>query len=142
MFEKSFSWWLNKAQHSSWAIPHFNISAADMLQSIIEECYKLQSPVIIGLSEGEADFLGYDIARILTTYWRDQSKLPIFLNADHHHGLERAKLAIDAGFEGVNIDCSLKSENENIAETKAVVDYARKRRVNIEGEIGALPTQS
>lgn len=153
MFQKSLSWWLNKAQNSDWAIPHFNISTADQLQSIVEVCYEMQSPVIIGLSEGEADFIGYDIARILTTYWHEQSKLPIFLNADHHHSLERAKLAIDNGFDGVNIDCSLKTENENIAETKAVVDYARRaehsplggarrRKVNVEGEIGALPTQS
>lgn len=157
MFEKSLSSWLAIAQKSNWVIPHFNISTADMLQTIIEVCYELQSPVIIGLSEGEADFIGYDIARILTTYWRDQSKLPIFLNADHHHSLERAKQAIDNGFDSVNIDCSLQPENENIAETKAVVEYAHKNArswsvhfsvwsvhfsVNVEGEIGALATQS
>ena len=151
MFEKSFSWWLGKTQNSNWAIPHFNISTADQLQTIVEVCYDFQSPIIIGLSEGEADFLGYDIARILTTYWRDQSRVPIFLNADHHHSLEKAKLAIDNGFDGVNIDCSLKPENENIAETRAVVEYAHSKNarawrvhfpVNVEGEIGAMPTQS
>lgn len=142
MFQKSLSYWLYKAQNSNWALPHFNISSADMGEAVIKACEGERSPVIIGISEGEAEFLGYDFTRFLVDFWKKKVSIPIFLNADHHHSLEKAKLAIDVGFDGVNIDCSLKPDSENIAETKAVVEYAHRRKVNVEGEIGALPTQS
>lgn len=150
MFNKSLSWLLEKAQNSDWVIPHFNVSTTDQIQTIVTVCTELKSPVIIGVSEGEVDFIGYDVIRGVVTIWREKTGLPIFLNADHHHTLERAKQAIDAGFDSVNIDCSLQSEVDNVAETKAVVDYAHHHKVNfshpfevnIEGEIGALPTQS
>jgi len=149
---KSLSSWLSLAQHSPWAIPHFNVSTTDQVQTIVEVCVEHASPLIIGVSEGEVDFIGYDVIRDVVTLWRDKTGLPIFLNADHHHSLESAKRAIDAGFDSVNIDCSLQSEIDNVAETKAVVAYAhshvarknfsRSFEVNVEGEIGALPTQS
>lgn len=142
MFQKSLTSWLEIAQRSNWAIPHFNISTADMCEAIIKICVLEKSPLIIGVSEGEADFLGYDFARLIVDFWKKKTNHPIFLNADHHHSLERARTAIEAGFDSVNIDLSGESEGENIAETKAVVEYAHKRKVNVEGEIGALPTQS
>lgn len=142
MFHKPLSHWLSLAQQSPWVIPHFNVSTTDQMQTIAQVCAELESPVIIGVSEGEVDFIGYDVIRGVVTLWRDKTGLPIFLNADHHHSLERAKQAIDAGFDSVNIDCSLMPEMDNVAETKAVVEYARRHKVNVEGEIGALPTQS
>jgi fructose-bisphosphate aldolase class II len=136
--------YLNEAQKGDWAIPHFNISTFDQLQVIIEVATELKSPVLIGVSEGEVDFLGYESVRLMIDFWKQKTDLPIFLNADHHHSLERAKLAIDAGFDSVNIDCSLKSAMENEAETRAVVEYAKQQNpsINIEGEMGALATQS
>lgn len=144
MFTKTFRDWLKSAQGSNWALPHFNVSTADQLKIILEVAYEQKSPVIIGVSEGEADFLGYFQIRALIDSYKQALRWPIFLNADHHHGLERARHAIDAGFDGINIDLSLKSENDNLAETKAVVEYARRKNKNIsvEGEIGALATQS
>lgn len=142
MFNKNITYWLNQAQRSNFVLPHFNVSTTDQVQTIVEVCAELESPVIIGVSEGEVDFIGYDVIRGVVTLWRDKTGLPIFLNADHHHSLERVKRAIDAGFDSVNIDCSLMPEMDNVAETKAVVEYAHRYKVNVEGEIGALPTQS
>lgn len=144
MSNKTLSEWLKEAQASDWALPHFNISTADQLKTMVEVCVKLKSPLMIGLSEGEVDFFGYSQARAIIDAWVKETGLPIFLNADHHHSLERAKQAIDAGFDSVNIDLSLKPDNENLTETKAVVEYASRqgRDISIEGEIGALATQS
>lgn len=142
MFKKEISYWLEKARREDWAIPHFNVSTSDQLEVIIDVCAEQKSPVIIGVSEGEADFIGYDFIVFLLNYYKKNIHIPIFLNADHHHSLERAMTAIDAGFDSVNIDCSLKRDFENISETRAVVEYAHRRGVNVEGEIGALPTQS
>ncbi len=144
MSNKTLLDWLEIAQESDWAIPHFNISTADQLKTMVEVGVKLKSPLFIGLSEGEVDFFGYAQARAIIDAYKKETGLPIFLNADHHHSLERAKQAIDAGFDSVNIDLSLKPDNENMAETRAVVEYARSqgRPISIEGEIGALATQS
>jgi fructose-bisphosphate aldolase class II len=144
MNDKTLTNWLIEAQESDWALPHFNISTADQLKTIVEVCVAMKSPIMIGLSEGEVDFFGYNQAREIIDAWKKETNIPIFLNADHHHSLQRAKQAIDARFDSVNIDLSLKSDNENIAETKAVVEYASRqgRDISIEGEIGALATQS
>lgn len=125
-------------------MPHFNISNLVQLRGIIKACAEKRSPVIIGTSEGEADFIGFKMARAMVNAAREETGLPIFLNADHFHSFEKAKEALDAGYDSVLIDLSKKPYGENIEETKKVVEYAREsgRDINVEGELGYLVTES
>ncbi|OHA88487.1 MAG: hypothetical protein A2741_00560 [Candidatus Zambryskibacteria bacterium RIFCSPHIGHO2_01_FULL_43_27] len=126
------------------AIGHFNISSLDALWAIYNAAKRLNLPVIIGLSEGEEDFVGREQAVALIRTFREKDNYPIFLNADHHYSFERVKDAIDTGFDAVIIDAVELPLEENIAVTKKCVDYARKigRDVLVEAELGFIGKSS
>ncbi|OGF82161.1 hypothetical protein A3B18_04080 [Candidatus Giovannonibacteria bacterium RIFCSPLOWO2_01_FULL_46_13] len=136
--------YLMEAGNDGSAIGHFNISNFVQLKGIVSACLKTNSPVMIGTSEGEADFLGMKTARHLVDAMKEETGLPIFLNADHFHSFEKAKEAIDAGYDSVLIDYSKKPYEENLEITKRVVEYAKSvnSEISVEGELGYLVTDS
>ncbi|MBP6856655.1 MAG: class II fructose-bisphosphate aldolase [Candidatus Pacebacteria bacterium] len=130
------------------AIGHFNISSLDVLWGIFNAARNLDLPVIIGVSEGEEDFVGTEQAVALVRSMRETYNFPIFINADHHYSFERVKKAIDAGFDAVIIDAVKLPLDENIALTKKCVDYAREvtkatgRDILVEAELGFIGQSS
>jgi fructose-bisphosphate aldolase, class II len=128
------------AEENKVAIGHFNISNLEGLHAIYRAAKKLNVPVIIGLSEGEEDFVGRDEAVALIKEIREKENFPIFLNADHHYSLETVKKAIDAGFDAVIFDGAAKDFEENVSITKDCVAYAKKsgRDVLVEAELGYI----
>lgn len=130
------------------AVGHFNISSLDALWGIFNAARKLELPVIIGVSEGEEDYVGTEQAVALVRSLRETYNYPIFLNADHHYSFERVKKAIDAGFDAVIIDAVKLPLDENIALTKKCVEYAREvsqktgRDILVEAELGFIGQSS
>lgn len=130
------------------AIGHFNISNLEALHGIYAAAKKLNLPVIIGLSEGEEEFVGREEAVALVKSIREKGNFPIFLNADHHYSFEAVKACLDAGFDAAIIDAVKLPLEENIALTKKCVEYARElskkedRDILIEAEIGFIGTSS
>jgi fructose-bisphosphate aldolase class II len=130
------------------AIGHFNISNLEALHAIYDAAKSLNVPVIIGVSEGEEDFVGIHEAVALVQTLREKNNVPIFLNADHHYSFDRVKACIDAGFDAVIIDGAKLSHEENVALTKQCVEYARKvskdtgRDILVEAEIGFIGQSS
>ena len=141
---KNLKDYLLQALEEGWAVPHFNISNFVQLKGIISACQKFSSPVMIGTSEGEANFIGLNYARGMVDAAKKETSLPIFLNADHFHSFEKARAAIDAGYDSVLIDLSKEDYSKNVEETKKVVGYARDKNpeISIEGELGYLVTES
>lgn len=140
--------YVHEADASGVAVGHFNISNLEALHGIAAAARELSLPVIIGVSEGEVDFVGYEEARAMVSAIRDKYNQPIFLNADHHYSFERVKQAIDAGFDSVIIDAVKLPLEENIALTKKCVDYAREvtkatgRDILVEAELGFIGQSS
>lgn len=136
------------------AIGHFNISNLEGLHGIFNGAKKLadevgyEIPIIIGVSEGEEDFVDTEMARDMVNSIRDEHNYPIFLNADHHYSFDRVKRAIDAGFDAVIIDAVKLPLDENIALTKRCVEYAQEtlkktgREVLVEAELGFIGQSS
>lgn len=126
------------------AIGHFNISNIEGLWGIFRAAKGLNLPVIIGVSEGERDFIGLAQVVALVTSLKEEFNYPIYLSADHTSSFERAKEAIDLGFDMIVFDRSELSLDDNIAETKKCVDYARSVNPNIlvEGELGYIGKSS
>jgi fructose-bisphosphate aldolase, class II len=135
---------VHEAKEKHVAIGHFNISNLEGLHGVYNAAKKLNVPVIIGLSEGEEDFVGRNEAVALIKNIRETDQFPIYLNADHHYSFERVKEAIDAGFDSVIIDAADKSFEENVALTKQCVEYARNcgRDVLVEAELGYIGSGS
>jgi len=126
------------------AIGHFNISNIEALHGIFGAARALEVPVIIGVSEGERAFVGVHESVALVRALRDAYNYPIFLNADHTYSFEGVKEAIDAGFDAVIFDGVKMSIEENIATTRACVEYARTsgRDVLVEAELGNIGQSS
>lgn len=130
------------------ALGHFNISDLTALKAIVEAARSLNVPVLIGLSEGERDFVGVEAAAALVAGLRQKYDYPIFLNADHSYSVERVKEAVDAGFDAVIFDGAKLSFEENVSGTKQAVTYAKKKRsragkpILVEGELGYIGSSS
>lgn len=132
-----------QAEEEKVALGHFNISNLEAFWAIIGAARTLQVPVIIGVSEGEGEFVGIKQAVALVCSVRDEG-FPVFINADHSYSFERVKEAVDAGFDAVIFDGAKLPIEENIAITKKCVAYARAsgRTVLVEGELGYIGTSS
>ena len=135
---------LLKTQKENRAIGHFNISNLEQLRAIMEAAKKFKAPIMIGLSEGERKFVGLKQAVALVKSFKEEYGLPVFLNPDHSHSVESAKLAYDAGFDSVHIDLSKLPFKENIEGAKEVADYVKSKNqeVSVEGELGCLRGES
>lgn len=141
---KTLREYIKEADEKGVAIGHFNISNLEAFHGVYGAAKKLNVPVIIGLSEGEEDFVGRNEAIGIIKEIREKENFPIFLNADHHYSFERVKVSIDAGFDSVIFDGANLSFEENVKITKQCVDY--KRSVNssvlIEAELGYIGSGS
>ncbi len=128
---------IEDAQKRKVAIGHFNISDSAGLNAIFSSARKLQVPIIIGVSEGEREFLGVKTVVAIIASLRKEFTYPIFLNADHTHTLDGVKEAVAAGFDAIIFDGSKLSFEENIAKTKEAVKYvkSKNKRILVEGEL-------
>jgi fructose-bisphosphate aldolase class II len=141
---KTLREYVKEAEEKGVAIGHFNISNLEGFNAVYQAAKKLNVPVIIGLSEGEEDFVGRNEAIGMIKEIRAKENFPIFLNADHHYSFERVKLAIDAGFNSVIFDGANLSFEENVKITKQCVEYAHKiiketgQDILVEAELGFI----
>ena len=128
------------AKDGHYAIPHFNINNLEWTRYILEECQELDEPVILGVSEGAVKYMGgyVTVANIVRGLMQDLDiTIPVVLHLDHGT-YEGCFKAIDAGFTSVMYDGSRLPLDQNIANTKEVVNYAKDKNISVEAEIGAI----
>lgn len=131
---------LNNAKKGHYAVPHFNINDLEWTKYILEKCNELNVPVILGVSDGAAKYMGgYNaIYGMVTGLIKDLNiEIPVCLHVDHGC-TETCLKAIDAGFTSVMIDASKYELEENIRITKEIVDEAHKKNVTVEAEVGHI----
>ena len=130
---------LDEARKEGRALGHFNFANFEMLWGVVNAAKKLNVPVLLGLAEGERDWVGVREAVALVKSLRDEGYV-VYLNADHTYSFERVREAVDAGFDSVIYDGAKLPLDENIRITKQCVDYARQsgRDVIVEGEHGFI----
>lgn len=135
---------IREAEERRVAIGHFNISTVDSLWGVFNAAKSLNVPVVIGVSEGERDFIGVRQAVALVKSIREEYDYPIFINADHTYSVERVKEAIDAGFDAVIFDGAELSYEENVKAAKECVEYARAKdpEILVEAELGYIGSGS
>lgn len=135
---------LDEAERQRTAVGHFNVSDLVALKAVAEAARELRVPVLVGVSEGEREFLGVRQTVALVRSIREESGLAIFLNADHTQSLAKAVEAAHAGFDAIVFDRSAIPIDQNIAETKRAVEAVRATSPSIivEGEIGDIGSGS
>lgn len=135
---------LTRLETEGAGLGHFNVSDQVLLKAVIAAAAETRLPVLVGASEGEREFFGaHELATVVKTS-RQESDLPIFLNADHTHSLQKAVEVANAGFDAVTIDFSALPFDQNVARTKETVQAIKAINPAIlaEGEIGDIGTGS
>ncbi len=129
---------LIKAKKGHYAVGHFNTSNLEITQAIIESASELNAPVIIGVSEKAINYAGLsEISNIVINLGK-KARIPVVLHLDHGSSFEMVKACINNGFTSVMIDGSHLPYKENLKLTRQVVEYAHKRKISVEAEIGRL----
>lgn len=132
---------LVEAKQKNIAIGQFNVMDTAWAQAILKAANELDVPIILGVSENAAKYMGgfkqvVDMIHNLVEYYGYDFDVAIHL--DHGSCVEVCKAAIDAGFTSVMIDASKHPIDENIRQTKEVVDYAMSKGVSVEAEVGIV----
>ena len=130
---------LLEAKKNNTAVFHFNINNLEWTKYILEECNKLKTDVILGVSESAIAYMGGEdvVYALVMSLIKDlHITIDVCLHLDHGKSFESCKRCIDAGWPSVMIDASKYSYEENVALTKKVVEYAHERNVTVEAEIG------
>lgn len=92
---------LKEAKEKHYAVPHFNINNLEWTKYILEECNKLQVPVILGVSSSAAQYMGgwsVPVAFTKSLIEELNINIPVCLHVDHG-SFDDCKEAIDAGFK-------------------------------------------
>lgn len=132
---------LKKAKEGKYAVGQYNINNLEWTKTILLTAQKNNAPVILGVSEGAAKYMGGFTTVVMMTKGLMQDlniTVDVAIHLDHGSSYENCKKAIDAGFTSVMIDGSHHPISENIEMTKAVVDYAHARGVSVEAEVGTV----
>ena len=135
---------LQETQKNGKAVGHFNISDLVLLKAVFAAARELDVPVIVGLSEGEREFVGVRQIAVFVRSLRDEFDFPIFLNADHTHSLAKAVEAAKAGFDSIVFDMSALPFDQNVQQTRQAVETLKaiNPAIIVEGEIGDIGSGS
>ncbi|WP_210617364.1 class II fructose-1,6-bisphosphate aldolase [Mammaliicoccus lentus] len=132
---------IQKAKQEHYAIPQINVNGLIWIESILKAAEETRSPIILGTTDKVIEFLGgyqFICSTIKNKIKAMDITIPVIIHLDHGLTVENCKKAVDAGYDSVMFDGSKLPIDENIKQTKEVVDYAHKNNVIVEGEVGAI----
>jgi fructose-bisphosphate aldolase class II len=135
---------LEQTQKNGVAVGHFNIADLVLLKAVFTSAQELNVPIMVGVSEGEREFMGVRQVAALVRSLQEEFDFPIFLNADHTHSLAKAIEAARNGFDAIVFDTSELPFEENVRQTKEAVEVLKSINpaILVEGEIGNIGTGS
>jgi tagatose 1,6-diphosphate aldolase GatY/KbaY len=130
---------LIEAARGKYAIGAFNITDLIQLEGVVDAAVEKKSPLIIQTSVKPSKFLGTDVMVAIYKTIAASAPIPICLHLDHCTEVDYCKKCADAGYTNIMIDASKQSFEENIRQTKEVVDHCHKvGNISVEGELGTV----
>lgn len=131
---------LTKAKAGHYAVGQFNINNLEWTKAILLTAQELNSPVILGVSEGAGKYMcGYKTVVGMVNGMLEELNItvPVALHLDHG-SYEGAKKCIEAGFSSIMFDGSHYPIAENIEKTKELVAICNEKGLSIEAEVGSI----
>lgn len=131
---------LKDAKAGKYAVGHFNINNLEWTKAILLTAQELNSPVILGMSEGAGKYMcGFKTVTAMVDAMVDELGItvPVALHLDHG-SYEGALKCIEAGFSSVMFDGSHYGIEENIEKTKEIIALAHSKGISVEAEVGAI----
>ena len=131
---------LDKARAGKYAVGQFNINNLEWTKAVLLTAQELNSPVILGVSEGAGKYMtGFETVSAMVAAM-DKSlgiTVPVALHLDHGT-YEGCYKCIKAGFTSIMFDGSHFDIDENIAKTTELVKVAHGLGLSIEAEVGSI----
>lgn len=131
---------LTKAVAGHYAVGHFNINNLEWTKAILETAQEMNSPVILGVSEGAGKYMGgfKTVAAMADAMTDDLGiTVPVALHLDHGT-YEGCIKCIEAGFSSIMFDGSSYPIEENVEKTKELVKICADKGMSLEAEVGAI----
>src|SRR3984957_19176773 len=129
---------MERSRAGRFAVGAFNVDNQETLVAIARAAQAKRSPVLVEVSQGEVDAIGLANIRDMVDNYKNELGIEMYINLDHSPSVDAAKAGIDAGFEFIHIDYSQAkkdaSDDEIIAATRAVVEYAKTTGALVESE--------
>ncbi len=129
---------MRRSRDQHFAVGAFNIDNQETLIAVCRAAQAKNAPVLVEVSDGEVKAMGLENIRDLVDNYMAEYGIEMYLNLDHSPTVEDCKRAIDAGYEFIHIDISQAnhdaSEEEIIAKTREVVEYAKFTGALVESE--------
>lgn len=129
---------MRRSRDQHFAVGAFNVDNQETLIAVCRAAQAKNSPVLVEVSDGEVKAIGLENIRDMVDNYKDEYGIEMYLNLDHSPTVEDCKRAIDAGYEFIHIDISQANhdapEEEIIAKTKEVVEYAKFTGALVESE--------
>ena len=127
------------AAENKYAVGAFNITNLVQMEAVVEAAIDKKAPLIIQTSVKPSQFLGRDVLVAIYRTLAESAPIPICLHLDHSTNVEYCKQCADAGYTNIMIDASKQPFEENIRQTKEVVDYCHAiGGISVEGELGTV----
>ncbi len=128
-----------EAAKGKYAVGAFNITDLVQMEAVVDAAIAKKAPLIIQTSVKPSKFLGVDVLVAIYRTIAASAPIPICLHLDHCTEVEHCKKCADAGYTNIMIDASKQPYEENIRQTKEVVDYCHKvGKISVEGELGTV----
>ena len=131
---------LTKAKACHYAVGQFNINNLEWTKSILQTAQELESPVILGVSEGAGKYMcGYKtiVGMVKGMIEELNITVPVALHLDHG-SFEGAKACINAGFSSIMFDGSSLPIDENVQKTTELVNACNILGLSLEAEVGSI----
>ena len=131
---------LTKAKAGKYAVGQFNINNLEWTKAILLTAQELNSPVILGVSEGAGKYMcGYKTVVGMVNGMLEELNITVPVALHLHHGsYEGAKACIEAGFSSIMFDGSHYPIEENVEKTKELVGICKEKGLSIEAEVGSI----
>ena len=131
---------LEKAVEGHYAVGQFNINNLEWTKSILLTAQELQSPVILGVSEGAGKYMtGFKTVAAMVKAMIEELNItvPVALHLDHgtYDGCYKC---IEAGFSSIMFDGSHYPIEENVAKTKELIAVCAEKGLSLEAEVGSI----
>jgi ketose-bisphosphate aldolase len=128
-----------EAAKNKYAVGAFNVTNIIQMEAVVEAAVEKKAPLIIQTSVKPSKFIGRQVFVAVYRTLAEAAPIPICLHLDHSTDIEYCKLCADAGYTNIMIDASKQTYEENIRQTKEIVDYCHSiGDISVEGELGTV----
>jgi fructose-bisphosphate aldolase class II len=130
---------VDAARSSGRGIGAFNVVLLEHAEAIVDGASRAGLPVILQISENAAKYHGsFEPVAAASLAIARAASVPVIVHLDHAENVELVHAAVELGVHSVMFDGSALPYDDNVATTRAVVEYCHARGVLVEAELGEV----